>query len=138
VVFYPNRPADDDDDDDHQIAPPRIKLDYNNYGDDSEDAIIPPQFNSDPPEGLYDEYTRDPRRHSSVDTRRDSMEQGLRAKPPRPSWGFYPDDVLRGDLGDISFGPGQMDASMGIDSSTRHLGYDPPPDYRVVSDTNHE
>ncbi|KAF8249707.1 hypothetical protein K440DRAFT_205961 [Wilcoxina mikolae CBS 423.85] len=120
VVFYPNPTADDEDDDDHQMAPPGIRLNYSNYGDDSEDAIIPPQVNSDP-EDLNDVQTRDPRRHSSVDTRRDSMEVGLRAtKRPRQSWGFYPDDVL----GDISFGPGQMNAAMNMDNSIRDFGGD--------------
>ncbi|KAF8525678.1 centromere kinetochore component CENP-T-domain-containing protein [Trichophaea hybrida] len=134
VVFYPNPTADDEDDDDNQIAPPGIRLNYSNYGDDSEDAIIPPQFNSDP-EDLNDVQTRDPRRHSSVDTRRDSMEVGLRAtKGPRQSWGFYPDDVL----GDISFGTGQMNAVMNMDNSTRDFGYDPPPDLPCVSNTNRE
>jgi hypothetical protein len=115
VIFYSQN---QDDDDESTETPPQLPYDFAGEDDD----LTLPKIHSDPEE-MEEQPTRDPRRHSSVDTRRYSIEEGRRARPRRSSaFGFQLEDVF-GDLGDVSFGADQMNAIINSGSPIMQLKY---------------
>ncbi|KAI5812648.1 centromere kinetochore component CENP-T-domain-containing protein [Pyronema omphalodes] len=113
VIFYPQN---HDNNDESMETPP--KLPYNFTGEVDDLTLSKIHSGS---EEMEEELTRDSRRHSSVDTRRYSIEEGRRARPRRSSaFGFQLEDVF-GDLGDVSFGADRMNAIINSASPVMQL-----------------